>query len=88
MINRDSADLKEILQIKEMPVQVFFSEFYDIVHKGFFAEYLQMTVSGLCCKSSRPQSYLSFFSQFLVHINCLIFLSSFCFPISKIDFYT
>ena len=36
MTSRDSADLKEIPQIKEIPVQVFFSDFYDIVQKGFF----------------------------------------------------
>ena len=38
MTSRDSADLKEIPQIKEIPVQVFFSEFYDVVQKGFFLQ--------------------------------------------------
>ena len=31
MTNRDSADLKVIPQIQEIPIQVLFSEFYDVV---------------------------------------------------------
>ena len=77
MTNRDSAGSKEILDIKEVLGQMFFSKFCDIFQKMFLAEYLQMIASGQCYKNSRSRSY----SVFIV-------ISSVCsYQLSNFDFF-
>ena len=61
MTNRDSADLKEIPQIQEIPVQVFFSEFYDVVQKGFFLQNISKWLLLDCVVKARDRKVIWFF---------------------------
>ena len=61
MTSRDSADLKEIPQIKEIPVQVFFSEFYDVVQKGFFLQNISKWLLLDCVVKARDRKVIWFF---------------------------
>ena len=58
MTSRDSADLKEIPQIKEIPVQVFFSEFYDVVQKGFFLQNISKWLLLDCVVKARDRKVI------------------------------